>query len=154
MKEEGYFDKIRDIRVFVLSDKDPDSKDDYARREYLTKKLPVEQKGKYYFQNKPKVGRVKKTLVLFRNEDYILGSGILRAVNDGYGDGTTEFGIEYIGYCQFDPESIKYFDDPIPKEEFFEVTNTTRFGYNAQEVSRFRYLEGLKELLMKYYDDF
>ena len=38
MKEEGYFDKIRDIRVFVLSDKYPDSKDDDARREYLTKK--------------------------------------------------------------------------------------------------------------------
>ena len=154
MKEEGYFDKIRDIRVFVLSDKDPDSKDDDARRDYLTYKLPIEQKGKYYFQNKPKVGRVKKTLVLFRNEDYILGSGILRAVNDGYGDGKEEDGIEYIGHCLFDPESIKYFDDPIPKEEFFEVTNTTRFGYNAQEVSRFRYLEGLKELLMKYYDDF
>ena len=154
MSEEGYFDKIRDIRVFVLSDKDPDSKDDETRKTYLTEKLPIEQKGKYYFQNKPKVGKVKKTLVLFRNEDYIIGSGILRAVNDDYGDGKVENGIEYVGYCQFDPESIKYFNDPIPKEEFFEKTDTTRFGYNAQEVSRFRYLEGLKDLLMKYCDDF
>ena len=154
MKEEGYFDKVRDIRVFYLSDKDPDSKDDGARKTYLTEKLPITQKGKYYFQNKPNVGRVKKTLVLFRNKECILGAGILRAVNDGYGDGTTEFGIEYIGHCQFDSESIKYFENPIPKEEFFKVTNTTKFGHNAQKISKTRYFEDLKELLMKYYDDF
>ena len=154
MKEEGYFDKIRDIRVFYLSDKDPDSKDDEARKDYLTYKLPVKQKGKYYFQNKPNVGRVKKTLVLFRNKESILGTGILRSVNDGYGDGTTEFGIEYIGHCQFDPESIKCFEKPIPKEEFFEVTDTTRFEYNAQRISKFRYFDDLKDLLLKYCDDF
>ena len=154
MKEEGYFDKIRDITVFYLSDKDPDSIDDDARKKYLTNILPIKQKGKYYFESKPNVGRVKKTLVLFRNKEFIIGSGILRAVNDGYGDGKEENGIEYIGHCQFDPESIKYFENPIPKEEFFEVTNTTKFGHNAQKISKTRYFKGLKELMEKYCDDF
>ena len=45
MSEEGYFDKIRDIRVFVLSEEDPDSIDDDAREEYLTKILPIKQKA-------------------------------------------------------------------------------------------------------------
>ena len=34
---------------------------------------------------------------------------------------------------------------PIPKKEFFEVTNTTRFEYNAQRISKTRYFKGLKE---------
>ena len=149
--EEDYFKRIRDIRIFVLSEKDPDSEDDEKIKEYLTEKLPIKQEGKYYFQKKPRTGPVKKTLILFRTKKAIVGCGILRSVNDAFNDGKEENGIEYIGHCQFDPESIKYFEKPILKEDFEKEIE--KFGYNAQTISKIKYLKKIKAMIEEHYDN-
>ena len=135
---------IEEIRIFPMSNKDPDSATLGKLESYLSDKLPNNQEGKYYYPSKPGMTYKINTevLVLFQYQGTIRGCGILTDLVED--DGKIEFDKEYNGYFQFEPSSLKYFKKPIKKEEIALISDKfKRFGQAKQTIE----IENLDKIL-------
>lgn len=138
--------KIDEIRIFPMSDKDPDAATLSKLKTYLLDKLPNAQEGRFYYPNKPGMNFKPNTnvLVLFQYKGAVRGCGIL---NDLVDEPKLERGIEYNGYFQFEPTSIKYFEKGITKEEISGISDKfKRFG-QAKQTLEIESLEDIQKLI-------
>ena len=139
---------INEIRIFPMSPKDPDVATISKLKYYLLEKLPKIQTGKYYYPTKPGMkfsgGEV---LVLFQYQGAVWGCGTLIGLKE---EPKVEFGITYNGYFLFDIDSLKFFNNPIRKEELLSISKKfKRFGQSKQ-ILEIECLEDLEILIKKH----
>ena len=136
---------ITEIRIFPMSDKDPDAATLERLEYYLTDKLPNGQEGKFYYPNKPGMKfNGGEVLVLFQYKGTARGCGILIGLEE---EPKIEFNKKYNGYFLFKPESLKYFKYPITKEELAVISPKFKsFGQSKQKLE-IEILDDLQELI-------
>jgi len=106
----------KSIRIYPLSIEEfSDNCDTKCYFKYGLK----EKNGKFYYRSSPIVAEIG-TIVLFQYEQHIIAQSELlkvckleepRVVN----------GIEYHGYFLFDLDTVHYYDEALPAEEFYKI---------------------------------
>ena len=142
-------EEISEIRIFPMGSVDGDTKTIRHVKKYLTDKLPNEQEGKYYYRSEPGMKYIENTkvLVLFQYDGMIRGCGTLIGLNTE--DGKEEFGHYYPGYFLFEPESIKFFNNPIRKAKLSKISEKFENFTQGKQTIELENLDKIMEEINK-----
>lgn len=103
------------IRIYPLSEEE--FSDEMEVKNYFNYGLK-EEKGKFYYRNKA-IRADKGTLVLFQYQSNIVAQAkLLEVCKD---QSLIWDGIKYHGYLLFDIDTVKYYKQPLTKEEFYTI---------------------------------
>ncbi|MDQ1244317.1 MAG: hypothetical protein QG565_657 [Campylobacterota bacterium] len=106
------------IRIYPLSEEE--FLDEHKVRDYFNYDLK-KQEGKFLYRGKKRaINADKGTLVLFQYQHNIVAQAeFLEVCRHEFP--TIKYGVEYNGHFLFDLNTVKYYKQPLTKEEFYKI---------------------------------